>query len=171
MLNRAFKLCCSLCHSVESVLYAFAFAQWPVDCNLIHGSYKIKDQTTTDVGAKIFANSKDDRNSLAASQHLRSTEKTWVDTPVAPWGRSSPATPPQRRTNKMISIQRGSPVARQARIFFSFCQKSKSPQFLITSAHQVEILRYNYLQGEHLNMTREYLRLRCMLGVSGEIFK
>ena len=70
------------------MLYAFAFAQLPVDCDLIHGSYKIKDQTTTDVGAKIFANSKDDRNSHAASQQLRSTEKPELTLRLLPGGQA-----------------------------------------------------------------------------------
>merc|ERR1712181_30151 len=39
---------------------------------------------------------------------------------------------------KMIAIQKGSPIARQARLLFSFCQRSKSTQFLNTS-NQVHI--------------------------------
>merc|ERR1711971_352835 len=39
---------------------------------------------------------------------------------------------------KMIAIRKGSPIARQARLLFSFCQRSKSTQFLNTS-NQVDI--------------------------------
>ena len=48
----------------------------------------------------------------------------------------------------MIAIQRGSPIARQARLLLGFCQRSKPTQFLKTSNRVCRVLEMSVLVGE-----------------------